>query len=160
MDHFFAVRHGDYDEGIGCLTRSGNRQMDSLAEQMAEISGTSSFYLLTTTSIRGLQSSDRIARKFRIASYIKDELFHSEGEVLLPKKRMIAIDRLLEHPRKTHESVAIVSHWDIIHSYGRHLREQGGAREEPPEEFADLKMGQALYYDLQSNRFEVLDGRI
>lgn len=160
MDQFFAVRHGDYDGDSGHLNPEGRQQMNSLATQIAQISGGSpGFYLLSSTALRTIESTDEIATKLVLPSYVKDDLLFGEGEELLPKARMIAIDRLIETPRRNFRSVAIVSHWDVVYSYGRHLREQGGAKEKPPEEFADLEMGQALYYDLQSSRFEVLDGR-
>jgi len=161
MDQFFAVRHGDYDNDSGRLNREGQRQMNSLANQIAEISGKPpNFYLLSSTAPRTIESAEKIATKLALPSYIKDDLLFSEGEDLLPKARMMAIDRLIEHPRRNFRSVGIVTHWDVAYSYGRHLKGQTGERKGLPEDFANLEKGQALYFDLRSNRFEVLDGRI
>jgi len=154
MDHLFLVRHGDYTQ-TKRLSAVGERQIQKLAEQIkaADANLRNGFTVVSSPSLRAMQSAQIIAREFGLDSIAKHCVLFSEGEDPLSPEKLEDIDLVVGRYMQNH-GVAVVSHWDVVYHYSRYFCERelgmgcGGIRE--PEK------GEAVHFDLRRKRYEML----
>ncbi len=126
----YIARHADYNifKDLKDLTERGRRDSRTLVESMRGSIGEGKrrVYLLSSTALRAIQTSEFIADEFGLTDYQKEERIHTEGDNL-PVGTLELIDEHFELAKSGgYEAFIVCAHFEVVNAYpGRFVQANG-----------------------------------
>ena len=158
MENLFVIRHGNYSKENGNLTSFGQDQIGILTNKIKNLSLGTNAVIITSTAPRALQTSDIIRNILSIPDIVREPFIwsHPDDAPQLsyykdqdPSKVMDIVKKFMHN-----DVVILVSHYEVVNQFPKFFAKEVWNKD---LDFPKLEPGEAIHFDLQNEKFKVLD---